>query len=115
MKVLVTGAGGLIGYESVKFFLNLGDEVVGIDNNMRKYFFGDQGDTTGNIDYLNGMDGQFLNCEVDIRDRAAILDLFKTKGPFDLVRLAMRDMYQLKIKDNNELAKWLYSLVNEKW
>lgn len=39
MKVLVTGAGGLIGSESVKFFLEHGEEVLGIDNNMRKYFF----------------------------------------------------------------------------
>ena len=41
MKILITGAGGLIGSETVKFFLERNSDVIGIDNNMRKYFFGD--------------------------------------------------------------------------
>ena len=38
--ILITGSNGLIGSESVKFFLNKGFNVVGIDNDMRSYFFG---------------------------------------------------------------------------
>jgi CDP-paratose 2-epimerase len=37
---LVTGSGGLVGSESVKFFCNKGYNVIGIDNDMRAYFFG---------------------------------------------------------------------------
>ena len=37
--VLVTGSGGLIGSESVHFFCEKGFYVVGIDNNMREYYF----------------------------------------------------------------------------
>ncbi len=85
MRVLVTGAGGLIGYESAKFFLGLGDEVVGIDNNMRRYFFGEGGDTTGNVEFLMSISSSFENISVDIRDRDAILNIFKERGPFDLV------------------------------
>ncbi|MDB9773935.1 NAD-dependent epimerase, partial [bacterium] len=43
---LITGSTGLIGSESSLFFLNKGFEVVGIDNNLRKTFFGKDGDTS---------------------------------------------------------------------
>jgi len=38
--ILVSGSAGLIGSESVRFFCDRGYTVVGIDNNMRKFFFG---------------------------------------------------------------------------
>ena len=38
---IVTGSGGLIGSQSVKFLHDKGFYVVGIDNDMRSYFFGD--------------------------------------------------------------------------
>lgn len=85
MKVLVTGAGGLIGYESVRFFLDMGHTVVGIDNNMRKYFFGSGGDVTCNLEFLKGLKQDFVNLEADIRNREHILEIFKDNGPFDLV------------------------------
>mgnify|MGYP000094087455 CR=1 FL=1 len=37
---VVTGSGGLVGSEAVRFFSNVGYTVIGIDNDMRKYFFG---------------------------------------------------------------------------
>ena len=42
--VIVTGACGLVGSESVFFFLKKGFRVIGIDNNFRKLFFGKDGD-----------------------------------------------------------------------
>ena len=39
---IVTGAGGLIGSESVDFFSDKFDLIVGIDNDMRSYFFGNE-------------------------------------------------------------------------
>jgi CDP-paratose 2-epimerase len=85
VKVLITGAGGLIGYEASKFFLELGAEVTGIDNNMRKYFFGDSGDVSGNIENLAQADKTFNNLTTDIRSREGVLGIFKETGPFDLV------------------------------
>lgn len=41
MKVLVTGSLGLVGSEAVKFYLNEACEVIGVDNDMRKHFFGE--------------------------------------------------------------------------
>jgi CDP-paratose 2-epimerase len=46
-KILVTGAGGLIGSEVVRFFCEKGVEVVGIDNNMRQVFLGKKGTLPG--------------------------------------------------------------------
>lgn len=39
-KVLVTGALGLVGSEAVRYYLDKGDKVCGVDNNMRGVFFG---------------------------------------------------------------------------
>ncbi len=46
MKVLITGSCGLIGSEATRFYCDSSASVVGIDNNMRKYFFGIGGDTS---------------------------------------------------------------------
>jgi UDP-glucose 4-epimerase len=50
--VLITGSAGLIGSESVKYFAELGFEVVGIDNNMRQVFFGEDASTEWNKNHL---------------------------------------------------------------
>ena len=83
MKVLVTGAGGLIGSESVKFYLNKGAEVIGIDNNMRKYFFGDDGDISQNLNSLKNKN--FKNYKLDARNRDRVENFFKKKGPFNIL------------------------------
>ncbi len=85
LKILVTGSGGLIGFECCDFFLDKGAEVIGIDNNLRKYFFGEGGDTTANVKHLSKKWDKFENLDVDIRDREEILSIFKEKGPFDLI------------------------------
>ena len=84
-KVLVTGAGGLIGYESCRFFLNKGFEVTGIDNNMREYFFGQGGDVSGNLQHIQKDYTLFKNYSIDIRDRQTVISFFKKNSPFDLV------------------------------
>lgn len=50
--ILVTGSAGLIGSESVRFFCERGFTVAGIDNDMRKVFFGDDASTRWNRDRL---------------------------------------------------------------
>jgi CDP-paratose 2-epimerase len=76
MKVLVTGSSGLIGSEAVTHFDQRGHEVVGVDNNMRRVFFGPGGDTLWNLERLKSGTKRFSHFSVDIRDRAAVEELF---------------------------------------
>lgn len=84
MRVLVTGSSGLIGSEAVLFYDHRGHEVFGIDNNMRKEFFGPKGDTTWIRDHLLGVTRNFTHLDLDVRDRQGILQLF-TAHRFDLI------------------------------
>jgi CDP-paratose 2-epimerase len=84
MRVLVTGSNGLIGSEAVSYFDGIGADVVGVDNNMRAVFFGPQGDTRWNQRRLEKVAKRFEHVELDIRDRAAALDLL-SKEKFDLI------------------------------
>ncbi len=84
MQVLVTGSSGLIGSEAVAYYDREGHEVIGVDNNMRAQFFGSQGDTTWNLRRLQESTKQFKHCNIDIRDRNAIFDLFEAHS-FDLI------------------------------
>lgn len=84
MTILVTGSSGLIGSEAVEHFDRQGHRVVGIDNNMRRFFFGAQGDTTWNLERLKCNTHRFTHYDVDIRDREKLGDLFKAHR-FDLI------------------------------
>lgn len=79
-RVLVTGAAGLIGSESVRFFCGRGFPVVGIDNDMRKYFFGQEASTHQALDQLTTDCAQFQNHAVDIRDFQAVRQVFESYG-----------------------------------
>ncbi|HEV2209598.1 MAG TPA: NAD-dependent epimerase/dehydratase family protein [Verrucomicrobiae bacterium] len=84
MKVLITGSSGLIGSEAVAYYDREGHEVFGIDNNLRREFFGPQGDTRWNLERLRRETRHFTHCDLDIRERAKVLELFKEQH-FDLV------------------------------
>ena len=84
MKVLVTGSSGLIGSEAVEYYAHHGNDVIGVDNNMRAEFFGPKGDTTWNLKRLQAVTRHFVPVDIDIRDRARIFDLFKEHA-FDLI------------------------------
>src|SRR5215813_388108 len=83
-SILVTGSSGLIGSEAVERFDRSGHRVVGIDNNMRRVFFGEPGDTLWNLRRLQGATRSFTHADLDIRDRAALDDLFRNHR-FDLI------------------------------
>ena len=83
-KILVTGSSGLIGSETVEDFDAQGHEVVGVDNNMRREFFGAAGDTLWNLERLRGRTKRFTHTALDIRDRAGIAELFRAHR-FDLI------------------------------
>jgi len=84
MKILVTGSAGLIGSEAVRFFAQKGFEVVGIDNDMRKAFFGDEASTLWNRDLLIKEVPGYIHHETDIRDKAKVEEIFKCYK-FDLI------------------------------
>ncbi|MGE3172324.1 MAG: NAD-dependent epimerase/dehydratase family protein [Planctomycetota bacterium] len=73
---IVTGAAGLIGAESVRHFTDLGYRVVGIDNDMRRYFFGDGASTEWSRRRLEQQVEGYRHESIDIRDAAAIDRLF---------------------------------------
>ena len=73
MKVLVTGSLGLVGSEAVKFYLNNACQVIGIDNDMRKHFFGADGSVIKNrIDHSN-----YIHHGIDISKIEPIIEVEK--------------------------------------
>ena len=77
---IVTGSAGLIGSEAVSFFADLGMDVVGIDNDMRRYFFGESASTHWNRVRLEENVARYEHQTVDIRDQGAINRIFQHYG-----------------------------------
>jgi CDP-paratose 2-epimerase len=79
---IVTGSGGLIGSESVRYFAEQGFDVVGIDNDMRAYFFGPSASTAPNTERLVAELGEaFCPLRIDIRDGERIERLLARYSP----------------------------------
>lgn len=74
---LITGSAGLVGSESVCFFANKGFQVVGVDNDMRKVFFGEDASTAWNRDQLKEIVPNYVHYSIDIRDQKAVESLFQ--------------------------------------
>lgn len=87
MVTIVTGSAGLIGSESVRFFCQQGHHVVGIDNNMRKVFFGEDASTEWNKKQLiQNYEKSYTHYEVDIRNTDEIAKIFqKYNTDIDLI------------------------------
>lgn len=78
MKILVTGSGGLIGSQTVEFFIERGFEVIGLDNDMRAYFFGQEASTKSISDSLKTTyQDKYTHVSVDIRNKKDLEDIFK--------------------------------------
>jgi CDP-paratose 2-epimerase len=73
---IITGSAGLIGSESVRFFAEKGFLIVGIDNDMRKVFFGEDASTRWNRDRLKEEIHEYVHFDMDIRDEQKIERLF---------------------------------------
>ena len=74
---IITGSSGLIGSESVRFFSKKFDHIVGIDNDMRKYFFGEKASTEWNKNSIENEYANFQTLNIDIRYKEEIAKVFK--------------------------------------
>ena len=74
---IITGSSGLIGSEACKFFHEKGFFIVGIDNDMRKYFFGDDASTKPMENSLKSTLDNFKHYTIDIRDLNELEKVFK--------------------------------------
>jgi CDP-paratose 2-epimerase len=95
---LVTGSSGLIGSELVAFLDARGWRVEGVDNNMRRRFFGPGGDTTPNLERLLAMTRHFTHHDLDIRDGEAIPQLAQEARPDLIVHCAAQPSHDLAAK-----------------
>ena len=75
--VIVTGSSGLVGSEAVNFFCDKGFDVIGIDNNLRKFFFGRDGSTLWIKNNLIKRNKKFKNFNIDIRNFNGLEKIFK--------------------------------------
>jgi CDP-paratose 2-epimerase len=80
MIAIITGSAGLIGAEAVRFFSARGYRVVGIDNDMRRQFFGDEASTDWSRRQLEATVANYTHQALDIRDRERIETLFAEYG-----------------------------------
>lgn len=98
MKVIITGSSGLIGSEAVLHFARSGHQVFGIDNNLRRHFFGPDGDTSQVLAMLRERAPRFVHHEEDIRDRAAMSRLVQEIGPDAIIHCAAQPSHDLAAK-----------------
>jgi len=92
---LVTGSSGLIGSEAVSFLDERGWEVHGVDNNMRRDFFGEHGDTTWNLERLRRTTRRFSHNDLEVRDRFAMAALVRERRPDLVVHAAAQPSHDL--------------------
>ena len=84
MKFLVTGAAGFIGFHTAMRLLDRGDTVVGVDN-INNYY--DPSLKEARLANLQGRKG-FTFHRLDIADRGAMAELFKSERPEKVIHLA---------------------------
>jgi len=88
MKALITGSGGLIGSACASLLCSQGWSVLGIDNDMRRKFFGPAGSTRSVVEHLRGNFSSYRHIDLDIRDRAAVRELIRCERPNFIVHAA---------------------------
>ena len=79
--IIVTGSGGLIGSEAVAMFSELGMQVHGVDNNLRRYFFGENASTQWRVQELENRFPNYTHHNIDLRNFEAVEALVKSMAP----------------------------------
>jgi CDP-paratose 2-epimerase len=87
MKVaIVTGSAGLIGSQACDFFSKKGYKIIGIDNDMRAYFFGESSSTKDSLESLKSKINEYEHYNIDIRDYQKLNEVFsKYSSDIDIV------------------------------
>ena len=81
---LITGSAGLIGSQASDFFHQKGYTIIGIDNDMRSYFFGESSSTKETSESLKSKLDNYHHYNIDIRNYTDLEEIFK-KYKFDIV------------------------------
>lgn len=77
---VITGSGGLVGSEAAAYFAGQGLQVLGIDNDMRSVFFGEEATTGPSVARLQRSGLDYEHFDVDIRNEQVIFDIFRRHG-----------------------------------
>src|SRR3954470_16989081 len=77
---IVSGSAGLVGASAVGYFASQGLDVIGVDNDMRKYFFGREASTRWNTELLKRSVKNYRHLEGDIRDWETMDACFREFG-----------------------------------
>jgi CDP-paratose 2-epimerase len=87
MKVaIITGSAGLIGSQACDFFSERGYKIIGIDNDMRAYFFGEGSSTKDSLESLKSKINDYEHYNIDIRDYQKLNEVFsKYSSDIDIV------------------------------
>ncbi|MBA3915032.1 MAG: NAD-dependent epimerase/dehydratase family protein [Acidobacteriales bacterium] len=88
LRALITGSGGLVGSECTRLLCESGWEVTGVDNDMRREFFGREGSTLHEVSRLQSMFPGYEHCAMDIRDRSGVRDLIASRKPSFIIHTA---------------------------
>ena len=78
--VVVTGSAGLVGSEAARFYAGQGAHVVGVDNDMRAVFFGEEASTRLQRERLEADYAEYEHIDADIRDADTMDRLFARFG-----------------------------------
>jgi CDP-paratose 2-epimerase len=77
---LITGSAGLIGSETTKWFHQQGFDIIGIDNDLRAWFFGAAASTAHTRQQLEGSLKRYTHHTIDIRNPDALREVFARYG-----------------------------------
>lgn len=97
---LITGSAGLVGSESARFFAGKGYKIIGVDNDMRRYFFGKSASTSWNQKLLvKDLGEQYKHYKADIRDRGKIEKIIKAHSPDIVIHTAAQPSHDWAAKE----------------
>ena len=83
---IVTGSSGLVGSSAARRLVAEGFHVVGLDNDMRRHFFGPEASTLPvRRELERELNDHFLPLSVDIRRKDQVGDTFNTVGEIEIV------------------------------